>query len=104
MKIIVSGFYWNGDKSYLKNGWNILDFIMVCLSFLTWILEATNGDTNISHIRVFRAFRALRPLRVISKNEGMKTVVNSLILSIPALMNALLIVFLFLTVFAILGI
>ena len=35
---------------------------------------------------------------------GIKTVVNSLILSIPALMNVLLIVLLFLMVFGILGI
>lgn len=103
IKIIVSGFYWGGDKTYLKDAWNILDFIIVCFSFLTWILEAIAGDTNISFIRGFRALRALRPLRVVSKNEGIKTVVNSLILSIP-LMNVLLIVLLFLMVFGILGI
>jgi hypothetical protein len=40
----------------------------------------------------------------VSKNEGIKTVVNSLILSIPALLNVLLIVLLFLMVFGILGI
>lgn len=104
MKIIVSGFYWGNERTYLKDAWNILDFIIVMFSFLTWILEAFAGDTNISFIRGFRALRALRPLRVVSKNEGIKTVVNSLILSIPALMNVLLIVLLFLMVFGILGI
>lgn len=104
IKIIVSGFYWGGDRTYLKDAWNILDFMIVQFSFLTWILEAIAGDTNISFIRGFRALRALRPLRVVSKNEGIKTVVNSLILSIPALMNVLLIVLLFLMVFGILGI
>jgi hypothetical protein len=47
--------------------------------------------------------RALRPLRVVSRNEGIKTVVNSLIQSIPALLNVLLIVLLFLVVSGILG-
>ena len=103
VKIIVLGFYW-GHKTYLKDEWNILDFIIVIFSILTWILESIADGTNISFIKGFRALRALRPLRVVSKNEGIKTVVNSLILSIPALMNVLLIVLLFLLVFGILGI
>lgn len=102
VKIIVVGFFW-GPKTYLKDNWNILDFVIVMFSVLTWIMEAVAG-ADISFIRGFRALRALRPLRVVSKNEGIKTVVNSLLLSIPALMNVLLIVLLFLMVFGILGI
>lgn len=41
---------------------------------------------------------------MVSKNEGIKTVVNSLLQSIPALLNVLLIVLLFLMVFGILGV
>lgn len=102
VNVIVSGFY-IGEKTYLKDSWNILDFIIVMFSILTWIMEAAAG-ADISFIRGFRALRALRPLRVVSKNEGIKTVVNSLLLSIPALLNVLLIVLLFLMVFGILGI
>ena len=79
VKIIVSGFYWGGDRTYLKDAWNILDFMIVQFSFLTWILEAIAGDTNISFIRGFRALRALRPLRVVSKNEGKLTQLLTLI-------------------------
>jgi hypothetical protein len=103
IKIIAIGFYW-GERTYLKDNWNILDFIIVMFSILTWIMEAAAGAADISFIRGFRALRALRPLRVVSKNEGIKTVVNSLLLSIPALLNVLLIVLLFLMVFGILGI
>jgi hypothetical protein len=88
----------------LKDPFNILDFLIVIFSILTWILEAFVKDAEISFIRGFRALRALRPLRVVSKNEGIKTVVNSLLESIPALLNVLLIVLLFLLVFGILGI
>jgi len=96
------GFYW-GERTYLKDAWNILDFVIVFFSVITWILEAyATGD--VSFLRGFRALRALRPLRVVSKNEGIKTVVNALLESIPALINVLLIVVLFLLVFGILGI
>ena len=102
VRVIVMGFYW-GERTYLRDAWNILDFIIVFFSFVTWFLEAyASGD--VSFLRGFRALRALRPLRVVSKNEGIKTVVNALLESIPALINVLLIVMLFLLVFGILGI
>lgn len=96
------GFYW-GEKTYLKDPWNILDFIIVIFSIATWILQAYAGE-DVTFLRGFRALRALRPLRVVSKNEGIKTVVNALLESIPALIQVLLIVMLFLLVFGILGI
>lgn len=102
IKVIVLGFYW-GERTYLTDSWNILDFTIVLFSILTWVLEASTGG-NMEFVRGFRALRALRPLRVVSKNEGIKTVVNSLLESIPALLNVLLIVLLFLMVFGILGI
>ena len=103
IKVIVMGFYW-GERTYLTDSWNILDFVIVLFSILTWVLEAALDNGNMEFVRGFRALRALRPLRVVSKNEGIKTVVNSLLESIPALLNVLLIVLLFLLVFGILGI
>ena len=64
MKVVVMGFYW-GERTYLKDPWNILDFGIVFFSVVTWILEAyATGD--ISFLRGFRALRALRPLRAVS--------------------------------------
>jgi len=77
--------------------------MIVFFSILTWILEAVLDD-GFEFIRAFRALRALRPLRVVSRNEGMKTVVDALLESVPALFNVLLIVLLFLLVFGILGV
>ena len=68
IKIIVLGFYF-GHKTYLKDGWNILDFVIVCFSILTIILENAI-QSDLSFIRGFRALRALRPLRVVSKSDG----------------------------------
>lgn len=103
IKIIVYGFC-IGPKTYLKDPFNQLDFIIVVFGIINWILEAVTQDASLSFVKGFRALRALRPLRVVSKNEGIKTVVNSLLLSLPSLMNVMLIVFLFLLVFGILGV
>jgi hypothetical protein len=103
IKIIVYGFC-IGPKTYIKDPFNKLDFIIVVFSILNWILEASTNSSDLSFVKGFRALRALRPLRVVSKNESIKTVVNSLLLSLPSLMNVMLIVFLFLLVFGILGV
>lgn len=102
LKIIVMGFFW-GKGTFLKDSWNILDFIIVLASILNWLLEYF-VQTDIKFVRAFRALRGLRPLRVVSMNEGIKTIVNSLIQSIPSLLNVLLIILLFLVVFGILGV
>jgi voltage-dependent calcium channel L type alpha-1D len=92
-----------GPKTYLHDAWNCLDFVIVFFSVVNWIMDAA-GLQDISFVKGFRALRALRPLRMVSKNEGIKTVVNSLLLSIPTLLNVMLIILLFLLVFGILGV
>lgn len=101
LKIVAYGFCF-GHKTYLKDGWNILDFIIVLFSIPTIAIEMIPG-ADVGFMRGFRALRALRPLKFVSKNEGIKTVVNALLESIPSLLNVLLIVLLFLLVFGILG-
>jgi len=68
------GFYW-GKNAYLKDSWNVLDFVIVFFSILTMILDYIvsqlgEKSVDISFVRGFRALRALRPLRVVSKSEG----------------------------------
>lgn len=102
IKIIALGFLC-GEEAYLKDSWNILDFIIVLSSIFNWLLDRFS-KISFSFLRGFRALRALRPLRMISKDEGMKTVVNSLLKAIPSLFNVALINLLFLVVFGILGV
>lgn len=66
IKIIVMGFVWNGRRSYMRNGWNILDFIIVLLSLASLGLGDSTGD--LSKFKVLRTLRVLRPLRLISRN------------------------------------
>ena len=102
LKIIAKGFV-IGEDTYLKDSWNILDFLIVISAILNWVLNAY-AQAGLSFMRGFRALRALRPLRMISKDEGMKTVVNSLLKAIPNLFNVALIELLTILVFSILGV
>ena len=111
MKIIAMGFFSNGMpgiNGYIMDGWNILDFWIVVLSLVDLIFTlSTDGNStsdDLKSLKALRAFRALRPLRVISRNEGLKLVVNTLFASIPALKNVLMVILLILLIFAIMGV
>ena len=101
LKIFVMGFI-RGKKAYLAEPFNVLDFVIVVISIAAWVLESGDGF-DISFVRAFRALRALRPLKLVSKNEGMKLVVNSILGSIPSLLNVGLISALFYFVFGVIG-
>ena len=105
LKIYVMGFI-IGKHAYLKDSYNVLDFTIVVFSIVSWVIESNpslSANLDISFVKAFRALRALRPLKLVSKNEGMKLVVNSLIASIPKLMNVMLISTLFFFVFGVIG-
>jgi hypothetical protein len=101
IKIIVMGFV-IGKKSYLKDEWNRLDFIIVLFSIITWILSSVK-NIDLSFAKGFRALRALRPLRLVSRYEGIKTVVNSILFALPSLFNVMVIILVVLLIFSILG-
>ena len=91
-------------KPYLTNGWNRLDFIIVCISIVNWIIQLIGVGANLNYLRALRALRALRPLRMVSRNEGLKAVVSSVFKSIPAILNTLVVSLLFYIIFGILGV
>lgn len=79
LKIIVNGLIINGEDSYLRVSWNMMDFIIVVFSLISIIFSSMNID----FIKVIRMLRVLRPLRLISRNDGLKIAVISLINAIP---------------------
>lgn len=99
LKIISYGFFLNGKQSYIREPWNILDFVIV-LSALTGIIAGENID--ISFIKSLRILRVLRPLRIIARNDGLKVAITSLFNSIPSIINLQIIVLFFIFLFAIL--
>lgn len=65
VKAITFGFAFNGEPSYLKNPWNLLDFIIILLSIVSLSPLANK-------LKIFKMFRILRALRLISRAEGLR--------------------------------
>jgi hypothetical protein len=89
------------DKgSYLRDGWNKLDFFIVVFS----VIEESISEFDMPVIRVLRLLRTLRPLRFINKNISMKIVIKAMIESLAALLNVGVVLVLVWLMFAILGV
>lgn len=104
LKIIVLGFYFNGPNSYLMNGWNALDFVIVMFSIIGLVVEklSTTGNSKMAEtMELLKMLRVLRSLRMISKNEGLKLSVLSLIYSMPGIFNVTIVTGLFMVIFGI---
>ena len=69
IKVIANGFLFNGEKSYLRKFWNILDFLIVCIA---WTSLTVGSDTDLGTLKILRMGRLFRPLRVLSRNEGLR--------------------------------
>lgn len=82
-KIVAMGFA-IGRNSYLSDNWNRLDFIVVILGIVAAL--------DLGNFSAIRTVRVLRPLRTITGFEGMRKLVETLLKSIPLLMDVLILV------------
>lgn len=96
IKIFAFGFAFN-KGAYLRDLWNILDFIIVVTSLLPIII-----DIGFS-VSALRAIRVLRPLRTITKVKALKMIVKTLFNSFSLVMDSLSILFMIMGIFAIAG-
>ncbi|XP_034429836.1 sodium channel, voltage-gated, type I-like, alpha [Hippoglossus hippoglossus] len=90
---------------FFTNGWNIFDFIVVILSiigcFLADIIEKYFVSPTL--FRVIRLARIGRILRLIKSAKGIRTLLFALMMSLPALFNIGLLLFLVMFIYAIFG-
>ena len=83
VKMIASGVFFERE-AYLKDGWNVMDFVVVVVSLVSLV---PGMGSNVSALRVIRV---LRPLRTLSVLPGMRTLIGTMIRSIPMIGNVLL--------------
>lgn len=86
IKIIAKGLFLH-KNSYFRDGWNLLDFLVVFTTILELLLMQNN--TNLRSIKVLRVLRALRPLKSINAIPSMKKLINILFKSAPKLLSVI---------------
>uniref|UniRef100_A0A8C4SE12 Sodium channel protein n=1 Tax=Erpetoichthys calabaricus TaxID=27687 RepID=A0A8C4SE12_ERPCA len=86
-------------------GWNIFDFVVVILSIVGIVLAdiIENYFVSPTLFRVIRLARIGRVLRLIRGAKGIRTLLFALMMSLPALFNIGLLLFLVMFIYAIFG-
>uniref|UniRef100_A0A671XGQ0 Sodium channel protein n=1 Tax=Sparus aurata TaxID=8175 RepID=A0A671XGQ0_SPAAU len=90
---------------FFTNGWNVFDFIVVILSIIGMFLSNLIEKYFVSPtlFRVIRLARIGRVLRLIKGAKGIRTLLFALMMSLPALFNIGLLLFLVMFIYAIFG-
>ncbi|XP_040850569.1 voltage-dependent L-type calcium channel subunit alpha-1D isoform X2 [Ochotona curzoniae] len=112
LKIIAYGLLLH-PNAYVRNGWNLLDFVIVIVGLFSVILEQltkeTEGGSHSSgksggfDVKALRAFRVLRPLRLVSGVPSLQVVLNSIIKAMVPLLHIALLVLFVIIIYAIIG-
>ena len=102
LKIIAFRF-WSAEDAYIRDTWNILDFFVVVVGWILFIVERVLNGTKISGLAGLRAFRILRPLKTVKRFKGLKKLVTALLLALGHLGETGIVLFFFFLIFAIAG-
>ncbi|XP_078024673.1 calcium channel, voltage-dependent, L type, alpha 1D subunit, a isoform X9 [Epinephelus lanceolatus] len=121
LKIIAYGLVMH-QNAYVRNGWNMLDFVIVVIGLFSVVLELltkeeksdgeeSNHPSMHGHggkpggfdVKALRAFRVLRPLRLVSGVPSLQVVLNSIIKAMVPLLHIALLVLFVIIIYAIIG-
>ncbi|XP_044104623.1 voltage-dependent T-type calcium channel subunit alpha-1G isoform X6 [Neovison vison] len=105
VKVVALGWCF-GEQAYLRSSWNVLDGLLVLISIIDILVSmvSDSGTKILGMLRVLRLLRTLRPLRVISRAQGLKLVVETLMSSLKPIGNIVVICCAFFIIFGILGV
>ncbi|XP_078326079.1 voltage-dependent calcium channel type A subunit alpha-1-like isoform X10 [Crassostrea virginica] len=96
LKIVALGFVLH-KGAYLRNIWNIMDFVVVVTGIITM---AASSQLD---LRTLRAVRVLRPLKLVSGIPSLQVVLKSIIRAMTPLLQVCLLVLFAIIIFAIVG-
>uniref|UniRef100_A0A8C5I3X4 Voltage-dependent L-type calcium channel subunit alpha n=1 Tax=Gouania willdenowi TaxID=441366 RepID=A0A8C5I3X4_GOUWI len=108
LKIIAYGLVMH-QNAYVRNGWNMLDFVIVVIGLFSVVLELLTKEDKVESkpggfdVKALRAFRVLRPLRLVSGVPSLQVVLNSIIKAMVPLLHIALLVLFVIIIYAIIG-
>lgn len=99
LKILALGFVLHRG-AYLRNIWNMMDFVVVVTGYVTMFVQETHMSID---LRTLRAIRVLRPLKLVSGIPSLQVVLKSIIKAMAPLLQIGLLVLFAIVIFAIIG-
>eukprot|EP00899_Mesostigma_viride_P016346 jgi/Mesvir1/24712/Mv26005-RA.1 len=96
------GVKWAHDfKSYWRSRWNIFDFLLVAGSLLGAALSSLSSGPVLQVLRVLRALRVLRSIHLLA---GLRTVVDTILVSVADMSNILILLVIMMFIWSVIGV
>lgn len=90
------------NKDFLKDGWNIFDFLIIAISFVP-NMRMISAFRVFRVLRVLKALKALKVFRMVSGLKKLRIIVSAIFDSIPGILWTGLLLLIDFYIFAILG-
>lgn len=112
LTIIAVGFLFNGQYSYMRNSFRVLELVSIALS-ISYIIENSysiytvdsNSIMSASHkvFRIIKMFRIMRVFKIVEKFKSLQAALKALFTSIQQMLNIILIGSVFILIFAVIA-
>ncbi|XP_022649428.1 muscle calcium channel subunit alpha-1-like isoform X5 [Varroa destructor] len=90
-------------KNYFSDAWNVFDFIIVLGSLIDIVYSDPGSNKNLISINFFRLFRVMRLVKLLSRGEGIRTLLWTFIKSFQALPYVALLIVMLFFIYAVIG-
>jgi hypothetical protein len=90
--------------AYFKDAWNVFDFTIVWLTIMGFILSASSSVSVGPAAGAVRSLRIGRLIRLVRGAPKLRELINTLVLTLPALGNISAVLFLLYFIYAVLGV
>ena len=104
LKILTSGFIFD-KKAYLRDYWNMIDFLIVVAAIIDIIVAASSAQESdsLQALRSLRVLRVLRPLKAVKSLPSLRKQVAALLKSLQQLANVMAFLLVMFFLFGIMG-
>jgi hypothetical protein len=107
---IAYGFLFNGSYSYMRQFYNVLDFITVCLSisyiyantYKVFAIGEVSGNT-LNAFRMIKMFRLVRVFKVVGFSKSLQASLTAFTKSVKEMLKIIIIGSIFVLIFAVIG-
>jgi voltage-gated sodium channel len=95
---LIINMYANWYMPFWTNGWNVFDFLIVIISWLSMVAD------NLPGISVLRLFRAFRVFRLFKRIPALRLIIVGILKSLPGIANAGVVLALIMGMWAVMGV
>lgn len=99
IELCIRFFACNTSGEFFKDRWNTFDFIIIMLAICTYLFTFINME----YVIIFRILRGLRILKFYLKRPTLNKLIITMLRSIPAFFDIFLLIFVLLSVYAVIG-